>query len=547
MCGAKPFIKHIKLAYIANTSMWNSFLRLFKSKDVPPTKPKTWKDTVLTPRSPRMEMPTVCRSGGTVVLWDHQKAMLARCKFIETHPVWAEAKTRFDERYMKRNNVKESNKVMIGIMNDPPGAGKTYAMLSLIGTDAFNTLNLIVAPKNIVKQWQTSLRAMFGEPNNPYMPWATPNYESINKLYMNSAHFNKQRILLIDETLIDSFALAFENKVHRVIIDEVDNLTKFMTQPIDAEKVWFISASFDLDNPECKERLPYTFDAELMPNMVCCTDKTFIQMATQLEEPATEILQCEDADVRLFKGLVPDDVITALHALNIRPLLKHMEYMGSLEWITEDLVTWYLDELRRLIGKCGDDILECQMRKAEAQESGDMMLCDQMDVAIKGHQERKDTASSTLDELERRLKTYKAPKQSKHVVFEKVVIERILASQKDGKWLVFNDDLKGIIHAQEVMKAHGIKSEMLDGGSMEAVNKTIDAFKYGDTSVLLINSVLDGCGMNLENASHLLFMHATNPALVDQLMGRAQRYGRYGRLYVIGLFNDLEVETIEVS
>jgi hypothetical protein len=43
--------------------------------------------------------------------------------------------------------------------------------------------------------------------------------------------------------------------------------------------------------------------------------------------------------------------------------------------------------------------------------------------------------------------------------------------------------------------------------------------------------------MNLENTSHLLFMHAARPQYVEQIVGRAQRYGRVGRLHIIALFN----------
>ena len=46
--------------------------------------------------------------------------------------------------------------------------------------------------------------------------------------------------------------------------------------------------------------------------------------------------------------------------------------------------------------------------------------------------------------------------------------------------------------------------------------------------------------MNLENTTHLVFMHATDSRLVEQVMGRAQRHGRTAPLNVIYLLNESE-------
>ena len=55
---------------------------------------------------------------------------------------------------------------------------------------------------------------------------------------------------------------------------------------------------------------------------------------------------------------------------------------------------------------------------------------------------------------------------------------------------------------------------------------------------------MQGCGLNLENTTHLLFTHATNPLLVEQIVGRAQRFGRKCRLHIVGIFNKNELETV---
>ena len=46
--------------------------------------------------------------------------------------------------------------------------------------------------------------------------------------------------------------------------------------------------------------------------------------------------------------------------------------------------------------------------------------------------------------------------------------------------------------------------------------------------------------MNLENTDTLVFMHKTEDKFVQQVMGRAQRYGRSTPLNIVMLFNKSE-------
>jgi hypothetical protein len=526
--------------------MWNSFLHLFNlgasSSGRHPNKTKKthWKDIVLNSASPRVDAPNTCKN---IVLWDHQRAMLARCKYIEDNPTFGVAKILYDERFMKKDAIKQESNVAIGIMNDPPGAGKTYVILALVAMDNVHTTNVIVAPKNILSQWETALSTMYGTVDNCNLAWTKPTYESINRLYMNKDAFTKYRALLLDETLLDTFALAYEGKLARVIIDEVDNLSGKMTQPISTEKIWFISASFNPDDKASAEGLPYSFEVSEISSMICCTDTQFIESAIKLTAPATEIITCDDSDIMLFEDIVPDNVITSLHAGNIRPLVKYIEYTNiHTEATCESLAKWYIAELNDRISKYEDEI---RLTKARIDDS-DPLLNTQLESMIDILERKRVDACQVTEVLNERFARYTPPDPTrvKLSMFESKVIPRI-CHDKSTKWLVFNDDLSGLIEAQERLKNHGVKAEMLDGGDATTVTKTIRSFKEQDVQVLLVNSASEGCGLNLENATHVLFMHASNPALVDQIVGRAQRYGRTTRLNIIGLFNDMELLAIE--
>jgi hypothetical protein len=93
---------------------------------------------LLTSKSPRKEPSPDCK----VVLWDHQKAMLARCLHIESSPSYATTTVKNAARYQKRENIPKQMSLPIGVMNDPPGCGKTFAILAGI-TKISNSIRAI--------------------------------------------------------------------------------------------------------------------------------------------------------------------------------------------------------------------------------------------------------------------------------------------------------------------------------------------------------------------------------------------------------------------
>lgn len=72
------------------------------------------------------------------------------------------------------------------------------------------------------------------------------------------------------------------------------------------------------------------------------------------------------------------------------------------------------------------------------------------------------------------------------------------------------------------------------------INKNVFEYNYGNTYVLLLNSNLFGCGLNLEITTDILFLHKTPHDLQTQIIGRAQRPGRKNKLYVWFIMHENE-------
>ena len=72
-------------------------------------------------------------------------------------------------------------------------------------------------------------------------------------------------------------------------------------------------------------------------------------------------------------------------------------------------------------------------------------------------------------------------------------------------------------------------------GNMNVISKTIRRFKSTEADkldVLLLNSRFCGSGLNIENATDVIIYHTMNPELETQVIGRAQRPGRTGKLNI---------------
>jgi SNF2 family DNA or RNA helicase len=265
-------------------------------------------------------------------------------------------------------------------------------------------------------------------------------------------------------------------------------------------------------------------------------------MSVVLDEPASILISCEDNDIGIFESTVPEDVMTSLHASNIRPLLKFIEYNVGITEDTElhSIAKWYTKHLGQVVNDLGIKIQECKDNIDETDE----FLCQQMNESIAALVRRKDKADLVKEVIAARLETFVQPVHTKKAAFKKIMEENII-SDGSSKWLIVNDDVSALFTYQNHLQAANVTCELLDGGNSDQVTKTIENYKSGKTQVLLLNSASEGCGLNLENTTHIVFTHATKSHLVEQIVGRAQRYGRESKLTIIGLFNMMELKTLE--
>ena len=124
-------------------------------------------------------------------------------------------------------------------------------------------------------------------------------------------------------------------------------------------------------------------------------------------------------------------------------------------------------------------------------------------------------------------------------------LELILRNiQTDAKLLIFSAYENSFTNVIPVLQRMGIKYSYLKGNGNQ-INATIDRYKNGDVTVLLVNTSSYGSGLNLENTTDMILFHKFDTEIEKQVIGRAHRFGRQQPLNVHYLLYENEMPPVE--
>lgn len=108
---------------------------------------------------------------------------------------------------------------------------------------------------------------------------------------------------------------------------------------------------------------------------------------------------------------------------------------------------------------------------------------------------------------------------------KKNILIELLQANPQNKYIIFCDlpstlnDLNNLFNSSNIIFFE-IK------GSMKTIQHKLDEFKTGDLNILLLNSSNYGAGLNLQAATDIIIYHKLSSVMENQVIGRAQRYGR---------------------
>lgn len=108
---------------------------------------------------------------------------------------------------------------------------------------------------------------------------------------------------------------------------------------------------------------------------------------------------------------------------------------------------------------------------------------------------------------------------------KQAIILDIIESKPKGKIIIFSDYDETFSPIRNALQEEGIFFAEICG-TRESREKKIDSFKHGDLSVLFLNSMANGAGINLQEASDIILYHRMSESQETQVIGRAYRIGR---------------------
>ena len=268
-----------------------------------------------------------------IYLKDHQLAIIQKCITIEEFKI-----------------------CNFGIMNDKPGAGKTFAILGFILMNKIlknkkikeeleekseeleefenytkqdastleeikKDINIIVVPQNIIAQWCNSIHQFSDGQKLKYKKFI--DYSDILDLYNFDTTLFDYDILITTSLYYNVIATTLSSnniKISRVFFDEIDSISSLLVNEINSNFIWFISASFRHNQLGVyKDKIT----SDLFPYIKCKCNDSYVDKMFKIRNPNIYKIICKNIYVdNIFHGLLTKEEYRLLNAMDYTKIKK---------------------------------------------------------------------------------------------------------------------------------------------------------------------------------------------------------------------------------
>lgn len=435
-----------------------------------------------------------------------------------------------------------------GVIGTVVGSGKT---LSIIGLAMFDKYKNQANKNNRLFTQNTSFATMIVVPSHLYYQWVEAfdkfvgdalkvelfdDYESIQKLYRGNTDMIKDADIylvsaLFYETVASSLStmkMAFK----RVVFDEIDSTGDLLHSLIPAGYTWLVSGSLkgELDKKEV-----FTFGStefkskDLANNMIDC-DETFIVNSFNIPPYDFKSITCDNPVLDVMKSVLEPEVLQCINAcdpvtalmkmgLQAESNIKNDKQLANIiikNWSTIiDQTIQYCKELEALL----ENLLKPEQKKK---------IKDELALKEKDIYDLTEKRNFLMKGMENIKAHDDRPKL--------ITLSNLIVRNKGKKIILYAEYPRVFNDVAKFLDEYGIGYVDLEGGNNEAMNIAVHKFKTSDKiNVILIHSTLFSCGMNLENATNIIFLHRVRTDVQKQVIGRGQRPGRTTSLDVTEL------------
>lgn len=440
--------------------------------------------------------------------------------------------------------------------------------------------NLIIVPKNVYSQWVDELS------KTSLKYYAVPHRLKKDAIKKIESGFDV--ILLPENRIAEFLPMNLDIIWHRVILDEADSIVIKDISVISYDFIWFITASFrnfaKFNHKNVKKIMGY-LPYESLDYLTIVSNREFVKQSFSLPEPEFVKIKCySPVYLSVLKNAIPENIMTMLNAGDYNTAIT---LLGGVIGSTENIFELVTKQLRCKLFRLG-------IEKSHALELGNSI--ETISKNITSTQERLDSIQEKLKNLEiencaicvcpistpiivpccsnvfctqclfewlsrksscpycrsaidnKQLvllsdKPVEKGKKSNVVTaqtsfLKEEQVKMLINEKPNGKFLVFTSS-GDFDTCSNYLRNSGITFKLIKG-SVTCISNTVKAFKSGEIKVLLINSMYNGAGINLEMATDVIIYNKMNPELEKQSIGRAQRFGRTSPLKVTYLLHDNE-------
>lgn len=467
----------------------------------------------------------------------------------------------------------------------------TTKRLRVVETTAYPILdsNVILVPNKLVDQWIEHI-----------IEATDLSYEAIRrKADINAFDLTKTKeITLISDSMWKSFLeKCGHTRFSRLFIDEADTIKYPNVELPPSGFLWLVTATPDNLRFINRYRKLGIFTNQLpwIQNVITIkSDLEWIEQSIKLPMPIRVLIRClTPPELGIIKEFVPKSVVTMINAGNTDDAIKALNCNVASE---DSLLKVVTNQIQIAIDDLEVDLKAKKKKKyrGKLKQKEHTKELKRLEGRIKGMTVRKETIIEKVNKMSDEIcslcfgefdrptlvkccnnifcfecllsvtEQLKKCPTCQHSLYKdsmvliddnkKVIVDGdyerkakvdvlldLIKRKPDGKFLVFSHYDGTFKKVSDRLEAEEIPNKTLKGSSSDVL-KTITKFKRGEIKVLMLNSQFFGAGMNLQMATDVVLFHRFDPSMEEQVIGRAQRYGRKGQLMVHYLMHDNEGE-----
>ncbi len=464
----------------------------------------------------------------------------------------------------------------LGVLADLPGYGKSLSMIGLISrtkdkksernevsiekikyhdyvsvvkTDILQRVNcsVILVNVSLMGQWVLEL-------NRTLL-----SYIAIHKTTdIENIDLSKYDVILVSSNVYNVFCQVYKKKYwRRFVIDEPSSLKMSMDE-IYADFYWLITGTPD----ELYLKRTTGFLNDLLPqdidtfnHLIIKNDDNIVMSSYNMPKTRNIYYNCKGCISSLFEGIVTDNVLEMIQALNINGVFNSFGVEDSttmtiyeayrirkqkrLDELNSDKVkkTEKIETIENHISLFNDRILRYIMQNNCVVCNGGykkgvyvVSCCQQIYCGCLNNltdscplcksREFENIEMQVKDILSTSLEDYKQDTDAK------TKIEKLLdIIEPHKKILIFSNynETFNIIKRFLDEKKHNYLELR---GTKEKRDNVIDSYKFGNVNILLLNTIQSGAGLNLQETSDIILFHKIHDYQKIQVIGRANRIGR---------------------